>query len=331
MQKIKTRTRLKRECLLDALQGKNPGRPPVWLMRQAGRYLPSYRTIRAKYSLKDLFLTPELAAEITLMPIEQLGVDAAIVFSDIVIIALALGLRLDFSEGPKIDPPLTPDKVPFLAMDLERLEPVIEAIRLLEPRLEVPLIGFCGGPFTVASYLIEGGLEAIKKWAYRCPEILDILLEKIAEISIAYLQRQIDAGADALQIFDSWANVLSREHFQRFCVPYYQKMIRSVDAPVILFLRGLSLYLEDLRDLPCALSLDWQVPLPQVRCKTSQTLQGNLDPDLLFAPIPVIQQKAQELLAGMKGDCGFIAGLGHGVKPDVPVEAVQCLVQSLQE
>jgi len=241
-----------------------------------------------------------------------------------------LGLRLDFSEGPKIDPPLTPDKVPFLVLDLERLEPVIEAIRLLDHRLEVPLIGFCGGPLTVASYLIEGGLDAIKQWVYRCPEILDALFEKIADVSIAYLRRQIDAGADVLQIFDSWANVLSREHFQRFCLPYYQRMIQSVDAPVFLFMRGLALYLDDLRDLPCALSLDWQVPLAQVRCKTNQTLQGNLDPDLLFAPRPVIQQKAKELLASMKGDCGFIAGLGHGVKPDVPLEAVQCLVQSLQ-
>ena len=315
---------------LDALQGENKKSPPVWFMRQAGRYLPSYRALRAKYSLLDLFLTPELAAEITLMPVKQLGVDAAILFSDISLVALGLGLRLEFSEGPKIDPLLSPEMVPCLPLLIERLSPVIEAVQLLEKRLEVPLIGFCGGPFTVASYLVKGGIEGLKKWVYQYPEALDALLEKITACSIALLKAQVEAGADAIQIFDSWASVLSREAFQRFCLPYYRQLLAAVDVPAILFSRNLSLYLEDVVDLPCALSIDWQTALRTVRSKTKQPLQGNLDPDLLYAPLSVIEKKGKELIASMKGDPAFIAGLGHGVKPDVTVEAVQCLVKALQ-
>ena len=299
-------------------------------MRQAGRYLPSYRLLRERYSLKELFFTPELAAQISMMPVEQLEVDAAILFSDISVVALALGLRLDFSEGPRVDPLLTPDKIPFLSSALEKLDPIIETVRLLRG-VSVPLIGFCGGPFTVASYLIEGGLDAIKRWVYRFPDALELLLEKIADVSIFYLQAQVSAGADVLQVFDSWANVLSREHFQRFCLPFYRKMIQAVDVPVILFLRGASLYLDDLKKLPCALSLDWQVPLSCIRKQTSQVLQGNLDPDLLYAPLPVIREKTSSLLTSMQGDPGFIVNLGHGVKKDTPVDAVKEFILTVQE
>lgn len=320
-----------RPLLLDALKGENRDRPPVWLMRQAGRYMASYRALREKYSLKSLFLTPELASDITLMPIDQLSVDAAILFSDISVVALALGLRLDFSEGPKVDPLLSPDKVPFLSFDLGRLDPIIDAILLTIPRLKVPLIGFCGAPFTVATYLVEGGLNGAKLWAYRSPESFEILLDRIADVSIAYMQRQIDAGVSALQIFDSWANVLSKDHFRKFCLPYYRKMIASTSLPVILFMRGAGIHLDELSDLPCALSIDWQSDLPEVRQKTKQTLQGNLDPDLLYSPLPIIRKKALDLRESMQDDLGFIAGLGHGIKPDMRVEAVQTLIEALQE
>lgn len=293
--------------------------------------MPSYQRIRKKYPLKTLFLNPELASEITLMPVEQLGVDAAIIFSDITVLALALGLKLDFSEGPRVDPLVTAKLTPFLSSDLEKLGSVIEAIQLTVPRLKVPLIGFCGAPFTVATYLVEGGIVGAKQWAYRSPETFEKLLDRISEVSIAYMARQREAGAAALQIFDSWANVLSKEHFRRFCLPYYRKMIAAVDAPTILFMRGAGIHLDDLSELPCSLSLDWQTPLPQVRKKTKQPLQGNLDPDLLYAPHDVIRQKALELKMSMQGDPGFIAGLGHGVKPDVSVEAVRTLVEALKE
>ncbi len=315
---------------LQALGKSNEGRPPVWFMRQAGRYMPSYRSLRERYSLKELFFTPELAAAITLMPIDQLQVDAAILFSDISVVAPALGLQLDFSEGPKVEPQLTPEMVPFLPSDASLLDPVISAVRLVKQELSVPLIGFCGAPFTVASYLVQGGLDTLKKWAYACPEVLDMLLEKIADISLVYLERQIEAGADAIQLFDSWANGLTLEHFRRFCLPYYRKIFASVQVPSILFLRGTFLYLDELKDLPCALSLDWQVPLAQVRMRTSQVLQGNLDPDLLYAPLEFIRKQTTELLTSMRGDRGFIAGLGHGVKRDVPIDALREIVATVQ-
>ena len=317
--------------LEDALKNANSGRPPVWLFRQAGRYMPSYQRLRKKHPLKTLFLNPELASEITLMPVEQLGVDAAIIFSDITVLALALGLKLDFSEGPRVDPLVTAELIPFLSSDLEKLGSVIEAIRLVIPRLKVPLIGFCGAPFTVATYLVEGGIVGAKQWAYRSPETFEKLLDRILEVSIAFMARQREAGAAVLQIFDSWSSVLSKEHFRRFCLPYYRKMIAASLAPTILFMRGAGIHLDDLSELPCSLSLDWQTPLPQARKKTKQPLQGNLDPDLLYAPHDVIRQKALELKMSMQGDSGFIAGLGHGVKPDVTVEAVRTLVEALKE
>jgi uroporphyrinogen decarboxylase len=316
--------------LISALKNDNRDRPPVWLMRQAGRYMPSYRALREKHSLKTLFYTPELAAEVTLMPPLELGVDAAILFSDIAVIAPCLGLRLDFSEGPRVDPLLTPDKVPFLSSDLEKLNPMIEAINLAIPRLIVPLIGFCGAPFTVATYLVEGGMDGAKKWAYRSPETFEALLNRIADVSIGYMLRQIEAGVSAFQIFDSWASVLSKEHFKRFCLPYYKQMIAASKVPVILFLRGAMTHLDELSDLPCALSLDWRSSLLEARGRTKQVLQGNLDPDLLYAPLPAIQRRAAELLLSMKGDPGFIAGLGHGIKPDSPWEGVKTLVAALQ-
>lgn len=299
-------------------------------MRQAGRYLPEYRNLRDRYALKELFLTPALAAEITLMPIEQIGVDAAILFSDISVVALALGLELEFQEGPLVRPLVTPETVAHLAYAPEALQPIVETIQLLMPQLYVPLIGFCGGPFTVATYLAKGGIEGVKRWAYESPDTLDTLLGKIVEVSIAYLRRQTGAGVSVVQIFDSWANVLSKEHFQRFCLPYYQRMIQAIEVPTILFLREASLRLDLLKELPCALSLDWQTDLPLVRSQTHQTLQGNLDPALLYAPFSCIQRTAEQLRLSMQGDAAWIAGLGHGVKPDVTVEAVRVLVQALQ-
>ncbi len=316
---------------LEALKGENYARPPVWLMRQAGRALPPYRALREKYSLRTLFFTPELIAEATLMPVHLLGVDAAILFSDIAVIALSLGLELEYREGPLVTPLLAPHNVKNLVLDLEPLSPIIEGIHLLMKNLSVPLIGFCGGPFTIATYLVEGGVDGAKKWAYQSPETFVFLLDRIADAASAFLSLQEKAGASAIQIFDSWANTLSKDHFQTLCLPYYRKMMRSVEIPAILFLREISLHLEEVKTLPCALSLDWQSSLEAVRQKTPQTLQGNLDPDLLFAPLPVIEKEARALRKRMQGDPGFIAGLGHGVKPDVPFVALQKLVATLQE
>lgn len=293
---------------LQALKCENRGRPPVWLMRQAGRYLPAYRKLREKHSLRDLFFTPELAAQVTLMPLE-LGVDAAILFSDITVAALPLGFQLDFAEGPVITGALQ-------RRGIEALEPIAKTIRLVKPQLSVPLIGFCGGPFTVASYI--NGDPA--------------LLDPITEATIEYIHMQEKAGVDAIQIFDSWADRLTPDEFQRFCVPYLKRIIDAAHVPVIVFMRGACHRLAELVSLkPAAISLDWTSPLAPLRKQIPMAIQGNLNPDLLFEPLPLIAQKTKELLDSMQGDPGFIVNLGHGVKPNTPVDAVRCLIDTVSE
>lgn len=277
-------------------------------MRQAGRYLAAYRSLREKYSLRDLFFTPELAAQVTLMPLE-LGVDAAILFSDITVVALPLGFSLDFSEGPVITGTLQ-------RRGLDLLEPIAKTIRLLKPQLKVPFLGFCGGPFTVASYI--NGDPA--------------LLDPITEVTIEYIHMQEKAGVDAIQIFDSWANRLTPDEFQRFCMPYLKRLIDAAHVPVILFMRGACHRLCDLVSLnPSAISFDWTSPLAPLRHRVPMAIQGNLNPDLLFEPLPTIKQKTKELLNSMQGDPGFIVNLGHGVKPATPVDAVRCLIDTVRE
>jgi uroporphyrinogen decarboxylase len=270
--------------------------------------MPSYRKLREKHSLRELFFTPELAAEVTLMPVEQIGVDAAILFSDITTVALPLGFSLDFCEGPVIR-----GKLERRGVDI--LEPIAEAIRLIKPQLKVPLIGFCGGPYTVASYI--NGDPA--------------LLDPITEVTIEYIQMQEKAGVDAIQIFDSWADRLSEEEFQRFCIPYLKRLVEAASVPVIIFMRGASQRVEELVKLRAdGISFDWGKPLSELRKQVPMAVQGNLNPDLLYEPLPMIREKTKELLDSMKGDPGFIVNLGHGVKPDMSVDAVKCLVDTVQ-
>ncbi len=270
--------------------------------------MPSYRKLREKHSLRELFFTPELAAEVTLMPVEQIGVDAAILFSDITVVALPLGFSLEFSEGPVIQGSLQRKGV-------ELLEPIAKAIRLIKPQLKVPLIGFCGGPYTVASYINKD----------------PALLEPITEVTIEYIRMQEEAGVDAIQIFDSWAGELSSSEFQTFCVPYLKRLVDAARVPVILFMRGASERVKELVEIgPDAISFDWGKPLAQLRSKVPMAVQGNLNPDLLYEPLEVIQKKTLELLDSMKGDPGFIVNLGHGVKPNMSVAAVKCLVDTVK-
>lgn len=289
---------------LEALKGQNKKRPPVWLMRQAGRYMPSYQKLRAKHSLRDLFFTPELAADITLMPLEQLGVDAAILFSDITVVALPLGMSLDFAEGPIIKGPLNPTSI-------DCLKPIAQAIRLIKARTKVPLIGFCGGPYTVARYM--GGDPS--------------LLEPITKATLEYIRMQEEAGVDAIQIFDSWAGEM--EDFPAY-TPYLKRLIQAARVPVIVFMRGACRYVNELVALnPTAISFDSEIPLHKLRPKVPMAIQGNLDPDLLYEPLPIIRQKTKELLDSMKGDPGFIVNLGHGVKKDMTFDAVKCLIDTV--
>lgn len=330
--------------LLDALNCRNRSRPPIWLMRQAGRYMPEYRQIRSKYSFLEMCHTPELAAEITLLPIRAFGFDAAILFSDILVIPEALNMGLHFEEkaGPIIDKPVeTPSDIealPFVNMQ-EALNYVEKAIRLLTPQLNVPLLGFAGAPFTVASYMIEGkssrDLKKTKQWMVRDPGSFHKLLGIITEHTISYLKMQLEAGVQAVQLFDSWANVLSHSHFREFSLAYMEKIIKSLkNTPVILFCKGSSVFAPQLAELsPAAISLDWNADISLTRKLIPQTiaLQGNLDPDILYAPPSVIQKETKRILKGMQKEPGYIFNLGHGILPDTPVDSVKTLVATVQE
>jgi uroporphyrinogen decarboxylase len=308
-----------------ALEGKNEGRAPVWLMRQAGRYMAEYRALRARHSIMQMFRTPDLIREVTLQPIEKLGVDAAILFSDILILFDMLGVEwtIEPGVGPVVKTTTTLDfrspeeAVPFLGV----------GIRQLREELTVPLIGFCGAPFTLASYLLEGGssktLSKTRAMMYRAPEKFHALLDQLADAAIALLRFQIDAGVEAVQIFDSWAHWLAPQQLREFSMRYLKKISDAVDVPVILFSRGphATLYSEI-----GPVSLDWQCNLAAVRLHTDVPLQGNLDPALLYADQATITRETTRLLNSMAGDPAYIFNLGHGVYPDIPVDNVRHLV-----
>lgn len=327
--------------LLKALQGKNRGRPPVWLMRQAGRYLPQFRAMREKYGFLEMCHQPELAVETTLLPIRLLGFDAAILFSDILVIAEALGVGLRFEKdlGPVIERPLNQasdvHSLPRIDVD-EKLGYVADAIRLLRSQLNVPLIGFCGAPFTLASYLIEGGssrdLKKTKRWMLADPKSFHQLLQLLSDASIAYLKMQINAGAQAIQIFDSWASSLAHEQFREFSLHYLKEMVKALDIPAILFCRGSSVFAAQLAEAnPAAISVDWNADLSDIRRQLPNiALQGNLDPDILHAPRNVVEREVKRLLHSMRGDPGYIFNLGHGITPEVPVDNVKVLIETVK-
>lgn len=321
--------------LLDALQCNNKSRPPVWLMRQAGRYMPEYRALRAQHSLSHLFHTPELAAQVTLQPVELLGVDAAIVFSDILVIAEVFGQEVVFPEGkaPQVLPKLTPASSLSTLPVQEILHYVKTTIELLKPNLKVPLIGFCGGPFTLATYMTQSATE----WLSQDPKSFHLLLDTITQVLIDYLKMQIHAGVDVVQIFDSWASLLTPSQFQEFSQAYLGKIVaglKETGVPVILFCRGSSLYPQELSSLaPAAISFDSAQEIAKLRAFVPRhiAVQGNLDPEWLqVASISEVIAKTQTLLNSMRGDPGFIANLGHGVLPKTPVDNVRAFIDTIK-
>lgn len=334
----------KNRLLIEALNCRNKERAPVWLMRQAGRYMPEYRALRARHSFLEMCHTPELIAEITQQPLRAFGMDAAILFSDILVIpeALKVGLRFEDGAGPIIDRPVSSaaDVANLPKVDMhEALDYVAQGIKLLLPSLNVPLIGFCGAPFTLASYMIEGktsrDMRKTKQWMLRDPASFHALLDRLADDAITYLEMQIEAGVEAVQIFDSWAGVLGHVQFHEFSLAYLKKIVDRIKpkVPVILFCRGASVFAEDLAKVnPSAIGIDWNAQLSAVRSKipSSIALQGNLDPDMLYAPLPKLKKEVTSLLDSMKGDNGFIFNLGHGITPEVPVEAVRELVETVK-
>jgi uroporphyrinogen decarboxylase len=320
---------------------------PVWFMRQAGRYMPEYRALREKYGLLELMDHPELAAEVTLQPVHALGVDAAILFADILLPLIPMGLRLEFvkGEGPVIANPVRSlqDVRALQTVDpLSGLGNVMETIRLLRGELgELPLIGFAGAPFTVGSYAIEGGstrdFVVTKSLMYQNPEVWHAFMERLTEVLIAYLIAQAQSGAQALQLFDSWAGVLSPKDYGRFARPYSQRVLeaaQSTGVPVIHFGTNTTTLLPQMKQAGgSVIGLDWRIPLDQGWSLLGYdvAVQGNLDPLALFAPLPELRQQVRDILDAAGGRPGHIFNLGHGIQQYTPVENVRAVVEMVHE
>ncbi len=338
---------------LRALRREPVDATPVWIMRQAGRYLPEYRATRARAgSFLALAKTPELACEVTMQPLARFALDAAILFSDILTVPDAMGLGLYFAdgEGPRFERPIrTEADIARLAVpDMEgELRYVMDAVRLIRRELNerVPLIGFSGSPWTLACYMIEGGgsdnFSRIKAMAWSQPALLHRLLEIVTEAVIAYLSAQRAAGAQALQIFDTWGGVLSPPLYREFSLRYLNRIAATLPrgegperTPLIVFGKGNAAYLEELANggAECV-GVDWLVTLDEARRRTGGrvALQGNLDPTVLHAPIEVIRRQVQATLASYGSGPGHIFNLGHGVTPDIKPEHVGALVDAVHE
>ncbi len=320
---------------------------PVWFMRQAGRYMAEYRAIREKYSLLEICHHPELAAEVTLQPVRALGVDAAILFADILLPVIPLGLGLEFAkgEGPVIGKPVRTME------DVRALKPVdaeadlgymMEAIRILRGELNgIPLIGFCGAPFTVASYIIEGGSSReflkTKTMMYSAPVVWHALMETLSSVLAEYLVAQIRAGAQAVQVFDSWVGALSPQDYEKFVLPYSQKVLQAAQAenvPVIHFGTNTTTLLPLMKRAGGdVIGLDWRIPLDDGWALLGQdvAVQGNLDPALLFAPLSEIKSRVHNVLGRAAGRPGHIFNLGHGILQHTPVDNVRAVVNMVHE
>ena len=322
-------------------------RTPVWFMRQAGRYMPEYRAIREKYSLLEICSRPELAAEVTLQPVHALGVDAAILFADILLPAIPLGVGLEFAkgEGPVLQNPVRTLK------DVRKLRPVspeadlsyvLDAIRILRAELAgIPLIGFCGAPFTLASYLVEGGVSRdflkTKAMIYSAPEVWHALMEKLAVVLSDYLLAQIEAGAQAVQVFDSWVGALNPADYVEFVQPYSRQVLQAAQAtgvPVIHFGTGNATLLPAMKAAGgTVLGLDWRIPLDAgwKLVGYDVAVQGNLDPAVLFAPLPEIKKRVGDILERANSRPGHIFNLGHGILEHTPVENVRAVVEMVHD
>ncbi|PST84489.1 uroporphyrinogen decarboxylase [Pedobacter yulinensis] len=332
---------------LDAAFSRPTPRPPVWMMRQAGRFMPQYWEIKNKYSFLEMCKTPEIAADVTMLPVDLLGIDAAILFSDILVTGEAMGGELSFTQGvgPRFANPVrTAADVDLLETDvIDRLQYVADAIAVIQQRLggHIPLIGFAGAPFTVMSYLVEGGsskdFKTTKLLLHNQPELAHRLLAKIAKVTTDYLNLQIAAGVNALQIFDSWALALSWNDYEEFSHRYIKEIIGGLnrqDIPVISFCKGSSVFAPMMAEAkPDVISIDWNADLLNVKktLPAGIAVQGNLDPHILYADKPVIKQQIHKLFERMRGENGFIFNLGHGIMPDIPFDHVKYAIEVVRE
>jgi uroporphyrinogen decarboxylase len=344
---------LKNDLYIRALLRQPTDRTPIWVMRQAGRYLPEYRQIRAQAgSFMNLCTNPELACEVTMQPLRRFPLDAAILFSDILTIPDAMGLGLYFAEGegPKFE------KVIKSAADVQQLKRpdpatslayVMDAVALIRKTLDgdVPLIGFSGSPWTLATYMVEGGsskaFAKIKRMIYGDPQTAHLLLDKLADAVIDYLNAQIESGAQAVQIFDTWGGVLAPEMFRSFSLQYLEKIVnglhRSYDGktiPVVLFCKGCNSHLEALADTGCdGLGVDWTMTLAEARERVGErvSLQGNLDPAIMLTDPEIIESQVKATLASYGKGSGHVFNLGHGITPEVDPHHMTVLTESVHK
>ncbi len=340
---------LQNDLMLRAARGEETERTPVWIMRQAGRYLPEYRALRAEHAFFDVVQSPKLAAEVTLQPIDRFPLDAAIIFSDILVVPQAFGLEVQMKSGvgPHFPAPLdTP-------ADLDRLDaPDIDATlghvfdALTETRMQlngrVPLIGFCGAPWTLMAYMIQGGgsknFKKARAWLYQHPQASHDLLQRITDVLITYLRGQIEAGAQLVQVFDSWAGLLGPDTFQSVGLPYLRQIAEALKAshphtPSIVFAKGAPYALEALADTPFdVIALDWTMDPREARAIVGDraVLQGNLDPCALYAPPNDIRAAVGNMLSAF-GPHGHIANLGHGMHPDHDPEHARAFIEAVHE
>ncbi|MGZ8237126.1 MAG: uroporphyrinogen decarboxylase [Methylobacter sp.] len=346
-------TALKNDTFIKALLKQPVEYTPIWMMRQAGRYLPEYRKVREQAgSFMDLCTNPELACEVTLQPLRRFGFDAAILFSDILTVPDAMGLGLHFTEGegPKFAHPVRTaadvNKLPIPDPETD-LRYVVDAVRLIRKNLQgsVPLIGFSGSPWTLATYMVEGGssksFQKVKSMMYEQPKLMHVMLDKLAQSVAAYLNAQIEAGAQAVMLFDTWGGMLATEDYIEFSL-YYAKQVRSLlntnvngqQIPTILFTKGGGLWLEAMADSGYdALGLDWQTDIQQARARVGHqvALQGNMDPVALYANPEVITEKVKTILHKYGSGSGHVFNLGHGILPDMNPEHVKAMVDAVHE
>ncbi|MBL8151230.1 MAG: uroporphyrinogen decarboxylase [Blastocatellia bacterium] len=337
----------KNNRLIKALKREEVDRPPVWLMRQAGRYMKEYMAIRKQTPFLELCKTPKLAAEVTLQPYKRFHMDAVIIFSDILIPIEAMGMNLELSErGPVLDPPLrTREQIEKLSIPdpYEKTGFVMQVIKEVKDLIndEVPVLGFAGAPWTLASYMIEGGTSKnfieLKRFLFANPDALHLLLEKIAETVTVYLAAQIEAGADAVQIFDTWAGELSSADYKIFALPYLKKIISHLhqisNCPVILYTNGCAAIVEQMLETGAdCLSIDWRIDMAEAKRRIGDraAIQGNLDPCLLLAPAEIIEARVKENISKFGSGPGLVVNLGHGILPPTPPESVEIFVNAVK-
>lgn len=340
--------KLQNDLFLKACKKLPVERTPVWIMRQAGRYLPEYRAIRAKADFLTMCKTPELAAEVTIQPVDIIGVDAAIIFSDILVIPEAMGMHLEMNEGkgPVFPHPIRTDSDAKALKEIDAfkdLKYVMDAVSLTKKELNgrVPLIGFAGSPWTLLTYMVEGkgskNFSEIKKLIYNNPKLAHFVLDKLSKAVSEYLSAKIESGANAVQIFDTWGGILSPDDFKEFSLQYIVKVISNIkknDEPVIVFAKGVHYRLEELADSGAdVIGLDWTMELNNVRSRIGNktALQGNLDPTVLYAGKEHIRKEVIKVLDSYGKGSGHIFNLGHGILPDVDPENAKALVQLVKE